>query len=365
MKVLLLSRYSYLAASSRYRFYQYLPYLKSQGINVGITTLLDDNHLQQIYFGSRSNSYAKLMQAYWNRLSQVWQSQTFDLVWLQMESFPWLPGWLESLFLRMAPPYIVDYDDAWFHRYDQHSSVLVKGLLRGKIDSVMRNAMLVVAGNKYIAERAERARARRIEILPTVIDLARYQATEQPHNETFTIGWLGSPSSDQWLQTIRPALQEVCRDKNVKVVTVGAKNPNLDDIPLEMRQWSDETEVQEIQKFDVGIMPLTDSLWERGKCGFKLIQYMACARPVVASPVGVNSEIVTHGVNGFLASTQEEWVTALRTLKNDVALRQRMGEAGRKRVEERYCLQVTAPRLAELLREAAGKQCAELAADYN
>jgi glycosyltransferase involved in cell wall biosynthesis len=122
-----------------------------------------------------------------------------------------------------------------------------------------------------------------------------------------------------------------------------------------IRDWDEATETAEIGNFDVGIMPLPDNPWERGKCGFKLIQYMACGKPVVASPVGVNREIVVEGVNGFLASTQKEWVDALLRLKENPALRRTMGERGRRMVEERYCLQVTAPRLQRILLDAAGR----------
>jgi glycosyltransferase involved in cell wall biosynthesis len=121
---------------------------------------------------------------------------------------------------------------------------------------------------------------------------------------------------------------------------------------VETRSWSEETEVKEIQGFDVGIMPLPDEPWERGKCGYKIIQYMACGKPTVASPVGVNQHIIAEGVDGFLAATPVQWVQALRTLRHDHGLRGRMGKAARRKVEREYSLQVTAPRLASLLRSA-------------
>jgi glycosyltransferase involved in cell wall biosynthesis len=125
-------------------------------------------------------------------------------------------------------------------------------------------------------------------------------------------------------------------------------------LPMDSVPWSEQTEAQDIARLDVGIMPLVDAPFERGKCGYKLIQYMACGLPVVASPVGVNRQIVEHGVNGFLAETPEQWATALRTLCADPALRARMGAAGRRKVEQHYSLQVTAPRLVQILRRAAG-----------
>src|SRR5205807_2806167 len=137
-----------------------------------------------------------------------------------------------------------------------------------------------------------------------------------------------------------------------RFVVVGAREAALDGVPAEFRPWSEATEVEDILRFDVGIMPLPDQPWERGKCGYKLIQYMACARPVIASPVGANSEIVEHGVNGFLATTDEDWRSALDMLHAAPELRARLGAAGRRKVETAYSTRVTAPRLADLLKSA-------------
>ena len=130
---------------------------------------------------------------------------------------------------------------------------------------------------------------------------------------------------------------------------VGSGQIDLDGVPMSIIPWSEETEVDHIQDFDIGIMPLPDSQWEQGKCGYKLIQYMACGKPVVASPVGANRKIVEHGVNGFLAGSTEEWLEALTVLRDNSDLRKKMGTAGRKKVEKRYCIQVTARRLLSIL----------------
>jgi glycosyltransferase involved in cell wall biosynthesis len=132
-------------------------------------------------------------------------------------------------------------------------------------------------------------------------------------------------------------------------VLVGAGKVDLPDIPIQHVEWSEDTEVKEIQRFDVGIMPLPDDPWERGKCGFKLIQYMACVRPVVGSPVGVNSKIIQCGVNGYQASTNSEWIKALLLLKQNKDDRKRMGEVGRMLVENEYSLEIAAPRLVKML----------------
>jgi glycosyltransferase involved in cell wall biosynthesis len=136
---------------------------------------------------------------------------------------------------------------------------------------------------------------------------------------------------------------------------VGSGQVQLDGVPTDIRPWSEETEAADIQGFDVGIMPMPDDPWTRGKCGYKLVQYMACGRPVVASRAGVNPEIVEDGVNGFLAATTSDWVHAFNALRENPALRKRMGRSGLVKVETNYCLEVTVPRLASLLRSVIGE----------
>ena len=252
-------------------------------------------------------------------------------------------------------PYLVEYDDAIFHRYDRHPNPLVRRLLGGKIDTVMRRATTVVVGKEYLRDHAIKAGARRVEMLPTSIDLARYPSPAPARNEVFTIGWIGSPATTWYLHFVHEVMAEVCAHNRARVVLVGACDPGWRDVPYSIHAWSEETEVAEIGGFDVGIMPLEDSPWERGKCGYKLIQYMACGKPVIASPVGVNTRIVEPGINGYLAETKQDWVNALTTLMADADLRQRMGAAGRAKVERDYTIQANAPRLAAMLRAAAGQ----------
>ncbi len=349
LKVLLLSRYGRLAASTRYRFCQYLPYLKEQGIVVTEAPFLDDGYLRNYYAGGSRTSPSYLFKAYSKRLAHLFTAATYDLVWVHLEALPWVPGWMENALLGNRTPYVVDYDDAWFHCYDQHPSFLVREILKKKIDRVMRKATLVVAGNEYIAARAEDAQAQRIEILPTVIDLAGYPLSPQPNNEAFTIGWIGTPPTVRHLKSIHPALKLICQEPTTRVIAIGDESLKLDGVNLEARPWNQQTEVQELQSFDVGIMPLIDSVFERGKCGFKLIQYMACARPVIASPIGVNQRIIKDGYNGFHATTTEEWLQAFGRIKEQKEIRNALGQAGREVVERHYCLQVTAPKLANLL----------------
>jgi glycosyltransferase involved in cell wall biosynthesis len=339
-------------ACARHRLMQYIPYLHGEGFEVEVAPLLDDEYLRVRYrTGGRSPLHAA--RAYVRRIGKVWRRSRYDLLWVHKEVLPWIPRWLERLAFPPRVPYVVDFDDAEFHRYDAHHSRAVRALLGRKIDGVMRDAVLVVAGNSYIADRARQAGAARVEMLPTVVDLAHYPVSPPPVNEVFTIGWIGTPITAQFLHWLQPALREICRRGPARLVAIGAGPLELEGVPVEVRPWSEATEVRDMQDFDVGIMPLCDTPGTRGKCGLKLIQYMACVLPVVGTPVGVNREIIEHGRNGFHAETKEDWVEAVETLRRDPALRQHMGQAGRNIVEDRYSLAVAAPKFARLLREAA------------
>lgn len=351
IKILLLSRYGNLGASSRIRSYQYLPYLREQGLEITTAPLFSDEYLHNLYSGKKPRVISVLL-AYSRRIRQLINGTKFDLLWIEYELFPWLPSWIESLMLPKGTPYLVDYDDAIFHRYDLHSRPLVRRILGNKIDVFMRHASTVIVGNDYLRDRAIRAGAQRVVILPTSIDLARYPLPKPSSNELFTIGWIGSPTTTKYLRQIHDVLAKVCAHGRAKLVLVGASDPGWRDVPYVIHPWSEDTEVSEVSSFDVGIMPLENNPWERGKCGYKLIQYMACGKPIVAAAVGINTQIVEPGINGYLAETAHDWRRAFTLLIADADLRQRMGVAGRAKVESDYSVQVNAPRLAAVLRAA-------------
>jgi glycosyltransferase involved in cell wall biosynthesis len=358
MKVLALTRYDRLGASSRLRFYQFLPFLEASGIAVTVAALSPDEYLTRLYAGTRPGSLS-IAGDYARRLGDLARTRDFDLLWVEKELLPGAPALLERALPRLGVRYVVDYDDATFPKYDRSRNPVFRRLWPHKFDAVMRNAALVTAGNAYLAERARAAGARVVEVLPTVVDPARYSPGSKPPGD-FTIGWMGTPITEPYLARAARPLADISSEGGTRVVLVGlsAWSASLPPGTLELRPWREEREAADVADFDVGIMPLDDTEWERGKCGYKLIQYMAAARPVVASPVGVNPEIVEHGVIGFLASSEDEWRTALRRLRDDPALRARMGEAGRRKVETHYSLSAAAPRLQALLVSAAGRLAA-------
>jgi len=381
MKILLLSKYENLGSSSRLRFYQFIPYLREAGIQVQAEALLDNRYVQSLYANKHPNALAILL-SFFKRFFYLLKSNTYDLIWIEKELFPWLPAWAEVFLNKIKVPYVVDYDDAIFHQYDQHGNHIIRKILGKKIDAVMKNAALVTAGNEYLAERARNAGAKNVEIIPTVIDLNRYYMMPKENDNVFTIGWIGAPTTAKYLKLVEPALKAFFQDKTqppkqpsqqtpskkpdqpisldypypeAKLLIIGGGKIDLGDLPVVVRPWREETEAAEINEFDVGIMPLTDGPWERGKCGYKLIQYMACGIPVIASPVGVNKQIVKNGVNGFLAQHTQEWVDALNKIYDNPILKEKMGQQGRMDVEHKYSLQVVLPHLISLLKRFGPK----------
>lgn len=352
VKVLALTRYGPLGASSRVRFLQYLPWLEQEGMQVTVQPLLSDELLRTRY---QRGTYGlwPLLWAYACRRRTLLRRHRFALMWVEKEAFPWLPAWLERWLLR-GVPYVLDYDDAVFHNYDLHRSTLVRRFLGRRLDKLMASARLVVAGNSYLAQRARDAGAPWVEVLPTVIDLDRYAikaANAQAHGVPCIV-WIGSPSTTRYLALLREPLRILSEQLTFKLRVIGGGTVDMPGVTVESVAWSEATEVASILAGDIGVMPLDDSSWERGKCGYKLIQYMACGLPVVASAVGVNPDIVRVGENGYLARDTDEWVQALGLLLRDRPLRAKLGQAGRLRVEEAYCVQVVAPKLSAMLRMA-------------
>lgn len=350
MRLLVLTRFDQLGASSRLRMLQYLPWFESDGMQVEHHALLSDRYVEALY-GKRRVPFV-VAKGYLGRLATLLRARRFDAVFLEKEALPWIPAAVERFLLLERVPVIVDLDDAQFHRYDSHGNRLIRKILGSKIDHVMARSVLVTAGNDYIRARAIDAGCRRVEVVPTVIDLRRYGDELRSHALTrgVTIGWVGSPATASYLHGISNSLKRIAARHSVRCVAIGARDDQVRGTPFVALPWKERLEVEMLRSLDIGIMPIPDGPWERGKCGYKLVQYMACGVPVVASAVGANMEIVNEGESGFLVRSDDQWDAALEHLIVDPAARTKMGLAGRRRVEKEFCVQVQGPRLTELLR---------------
>jgi glycosyltransferase involved in cell wall biosynthesis len=253
----------------------------------------------------------------------------------------------------MRVPYAFDFDDAIYLPAASEANrrlAWLKGA--GKARRVAAGASLVVAGNSHLAGWARR-HARRVTVIPTTVDTERYQVRGRPVPDRVCVGWSGSPTTIVHLRLLEPVLARLQREEGIRIRVIGDASYRIDGVEVESLDWRAATELGDLGDIDIGVMPMPDDEWSRGKCGLKALQYMALGIPAVISPVGVNREIAGGGA-AILASTQDEWLTALRTLIGDAELRSRVGAAGRARVEERYSVAAAATVWEAAIHEAAG-----------
>jgi glycosyltransferase involved in cell wall biosynthesis len=348
IKVLGLALYGPLAASTRYRLGQYVPGLLSQGIDMKICHLLSDDYLRRRFGGGAPNVISMLRDGL-IRFAELRRQHDYDAIMLHCELYPLLPGWLERGLLRQ--PYLYDFDDAFYLKYRSKRFAWVSPLLGGKFETVMAGATAVTAGNHVLRQYASQYNAN-THYLPTVVDTERYLPRRASPSNIFTVGWIGSPSTAPYLSELVAPLCAIGQEGPVRFIVIGGKAPAMPNVEVVEIDWQEYTEVDLIRSFDVGVMPLPSDDWARGKCAFKLIQYMACAVPVVASAVGANVDVVNVEC-GFLAATPQDWEVALRTLRDQPVKCAEMGRAGRARVVQHYSLRRNLPVLASAIREVA------------
>jgi glycosyltransferase involved in cell wall biosynthesis len=257
----------------------------------------------------------------------------------------------ELRLLRRANPRIIfDFDDAVMFREQKYRRPL-RNKDFVKFLRTLKYCVAAVAGNDFLAKFAE-ACGKRTVILPTPINLSSYQLKQYKEGQGLTIGWIGVSEGLPYLHHIQPALRRLSQSFPIlKLKVVSDKPLQLDGVIVENEPWRLEIEQANLAGFDIGIMPLWDSVWTRGKCGYKILQYMGVGTPAVASDVGVNSQIIASGENGFIARTEDEWVKSIAALVEDAKLRHDFGLRGRELVEKRYSLQRFAQDYVDLLRE--------------
>ena len=351
IKVLGLALYGPLAASNRYRLGQYVPGLASMGIDLQIRHLLGDDYLRAQFSGA-ALPIIPILKSGLARFADLWHQNDYDAIILHCELIPLMPGWLERALIHK--PYIYDFDDAFYLKYRSGRMGMASPVLGGKFDAVMANAAAVTAGNHVLAEYARQYNAN-TNYLPTVVDTTRYlPKTTSRGSPVFTVGWIGSPSTSIYLSELIAPLSAIGQEGAVRFIVIGGIAPKIPNVTVVEHDWQEDTELDLINSFDVGVMPLPDDDWARGKCAFKLIQYMACAVPVIASPVGANIDVVNTEC-GLLASTSQEWLDALRLMRDQPTARNNMGEAGRDRVVQHYSLHQNLPVLASVIRKVTGK----------
>lgn len=348
IRVLGLSLYGPQAASHRVRLSQFQPGLAAAGIDLQIMSLLGNDYLQSMFAGRRASPRV-LLKSVGNRLARLNSASAYDLAILYAELIPLLPAWAERHLLKI--PYVYDFDDAFYLKYRTGRLGRLSPLLGQKIDRLLVGATAVTAGSDNLASYARNFNSR-VSVLPSVVDTSHYKPLTSSGfrrvSNQFIVGWVGSPSTAPYLQLLVEPLRALARERSVRFVVMGGKAPAIPGVEVIEVPWSEQSEVELIQSFDVGVMPLPNTEWCRGKCAYKLIQYMACSIPVIASPVGSNIHAVPASC-GILADSSGDWHAALCRLAANTVIRQEMGEAGRKWVQNRYSLEFALPLLSGLI----------------
>lgn len=363
-RVLFLHKYGQQAASFRYRFAQYFSSLEKHNFKIEVQSFFSDDYLK-IKFFKKNFIFFQILWAFVRRICYLTWTKAPKVIVLYKDVLPYLPFFIEYHLILKRAPYVTDFDDAIYLNYEKSKNPITRFFLKNKFKKIFKFAVYNFAGNANLAEYASKENSRTI-ILPTVVNLEYYIKTKYTKNDDLlntkndellskqaialakssaqlVIGWVGSPSTAQSLWVVKQALKIIQAQYHVKICLVGSGPIDLGLGDIEIRDWSLQSEIDNLLSFDIGIMPLEDNEWSRGKCGFKLIQYMACGLPVVGSPVGVNSNIVDHGKNGFLANSTEEWVYSLSQLIESQEMRLSFGQESRKKISEHYCLEKTAP----------------------
>jgi glycosyltransferase involved in cell wall biosynthesis len=355
VRALFMPKYTKAGPSSRYRFYNYLELFEKSELRLKCTVkpLFNDKFVNQLFFERRKNKFLAA-KCYFKRIINLLTIFRYSLVVIEYELFPYFPPIFERLMRVAGIKYIVDYDDAIFSKYE-NGGRLVRFFLGRKIQTVIKLSEATITGNNYLLNYARRFN-RNAYLIPTVVSADRYDAVRPADTSNdFVIGWIGSPETASYLIPFLKAFRQVRRNKIIlRLIGFDMKLMHLlSGLEVECVDWDEETEIAEIKRFNVGIMPLPDDPWSRGKCGFKLIQYMACRLPVIASPVGANSDIVEDGITGLLAMENQEWIDSIHYLCENREKAVQMGLNGYEKFRRQYSLESVSDKYVELLLKAA------------
>lgn len=337
----------------RFRFEQYLDYLTEQGFQCDFSPIIPTAQDDDVFYG-QGNYFRKgmiFLNSIFIRLKDIRRANDYDIVFMYREALMIGSTFFEKQLAKTKAKLIVDFDDAvWLPVVSQNNRALAWLKRADKINDIMRLSDAVWVGNDYLAQYAGQFNEN-VQIVPTTVDTERFKPQpKQPHN-TVQIGWTGSHSTLPHFVFLIPILEKL-KEKYGNAISfkvIGDKNFKHQQLDIQAIAWTSESEVQELSTLDIGLMPLPDDEWTRGKCGLKGLTYMALEIPTVMSAVGVNKDIIQDGENGFLANTEAEWIEKLSLLIENPALRTQLGINGRETVVKHYSVVSQRPRYLEFL----------------
>lgn len=340
-------KYSPKGASSRYRIYEYLNYFDTEGINYSVFPLFEDWYLDSIHkHKSKLTIFPKLMAAYIKRLYKILTLKKKSIAYIGAELFPYLPYGFEKILKFKRIPYIIEFDDAIFHNYDKFP------ILRNKTGKVIKNASHVITGSRYLSDYARQFNVNVTQI-PTCIDAEKYRDAIPHDSNKFIIGWIGSYASTPALLSVVGALKKLAKYIDFELRLIGFDpiyTDRIKDLPFNLIEWSEDSEVKNMLDFSVGIMPLKDTPFSRGKCAFKLVQYMAVGIPTISTPLQSNIDI-DNGIGNLFATTEDEWINAFLEIAANRSKFKSIGQKNKQFAMDNYTFQTNYRKHLHILSE--------------
>lgn len=327
------------APSQRFRFEQYFPFLEENGYTTEVHPFYDYKTWQTLYQEGKTFQKAiGVIISFLRRFGLLFKLRKADYIFIHREVAHVGPPIFEWIIAKiLSRKYIYDFDDAiWLPNYSDTNAGFHRLKAYWKVNYCMKWAYRISAGNEYLASYARQFNVH-VSIIPTTIDTEFHHTISCDHDAPKpVIGWTGTHTTMRYLDELVPVLKELEQTHDFTFLVISNEKPDYDLSSLEFIKWKKETEIEDLARMNIGVMPLQHDIWSEGKCGFKGLQYMALEIASIMSPVGVNTSIVQDGVNGFLAETPEEWKEKLTLLLENKELRVKLGKAGKLTVEERY-----------------------------
>jgi glycosyltransferase involved in cell wall biosynthesis len=338
------------APSQRFRFEQYIPFLEENGYSIEIHPFYNYTTWQTLY--SEGNILKKglgVISSFLRRFGLLFKLRKADYLFIHREVAhvgPPIFEWIIAKVLNRR--YIYDFDDAiWLPNYSETNARYHRLKAYWKVNYCMKWAYRISAGNEYLASYAKQYNGH-VTIIPTTIDTSYHSITCDHDQVKPVIGWTGTHTTMRYLDEIIPILKELEQHYDFTFLVISNEKPNYDLRSLEFVKWNKETEIEDLSRITIGVMPLQHDIWSEGKCGFKGLQYMALEIASIMSPVGVNTSIIHDGINGFLAGSPEEWKEKMEMLLKDKELRKKLGKAGKRTIDERYSIEANQDKYLKL-----------------
>jgi len=355
LKILFLVPYPKEGQSNRFRVEQYQPYLEAEGIGYSLRPFASSEFYRILYQPGRFLSkVCFFIKSSLRRIIDFFSISKYDLVFVHREAFPFGPPFFEILSSKLfSKPLVYDFDDAIFLGERSEANRAISFLKNpGKVARIISLSQQVIVGNNYLNEYAEQFN-KNITVIPTPIDTEKYKPFISQHKKNgIVVGWIGSHSTAEYVLELKDVFQRLKKENSDLTIRLIGAEKFMEQLPgTECSAWKLEDEIAELDSFDIGLMPMPDTPWTRGKCAFKLLLYMSMGIPAVCSPVEMNREIIRDGENGFFASSPEEWLKRIQALIKDQDLRKKIGLQGRKTVEEKYALSLWTTVFIEVLKK--------------